>query len=174
LLTEGQTVERHTTLRSERGAMRGSLPMPEKMTDDIIQLWVINRSIVFKTVLIIPQEDVFLCQSNTANNRSTAFGYAAMRYADSRTDGVITYNTAVGYESLRGSTSPLNNTGQNNTAVGYQSLLANTSGNRNTATGVNSLRNNTTGYNNTAFGFQAMNLNTISYHNTASRLSSSA
>jgi hypothetical protein len=105
--------------------------------------------------------------SNKANIGSTAIGYLAMFYADSRTTGRITGNTAVGYESLKGSATSANNTGIQNSALGYQTLINNTTGIGNTAIGWRSLLQNTTGELNAALGQEALVNNTIGTRNIA-------
>ncbi len=93
--------------------------------------------------------------TNKANLRSTAVGYEAMRYADSQTVGVQTFNTAVGYKAMRGSLTSANNTGRNNVAIGDSVLVNITSGSQNTVVGTFAGNNITTGSNNTVIGYGA-------------------
>lgn len=109
----------------------------------------------------------YALHSNQGNSGSTAIGYNAMRFADSRENGVFTYNTAIGYESLRGSNSSALNIGNSNTAVGHQSLRDNRTGNYNVAIGFEAMEMNIEGNNNTAVGRNALFNNTDGDENTA-------
>ena len=105
--------------------------------------------------------------ANVANSRSTAIGYEAMAYADSRTTGRETFNTALGYRALKGSGTATLNTGQYNTATGDMALTYNTSGSSNTAIGSFSMERNESGAYNVAVGYEALLQNKTGGSNVA-------